>query len=83
MRRFDEQRWVLDNVIRAVGLDWDQPRTVYWNAPIGFEGAADFVAIRQRVQKYADITPAFEATARRREAKADNAAKDGDIDDGA
>ncbi len=79
VRRFDEQRWVLDNVIRAVGLDWDQPRTIYWNAPIGFEGSADFVAIRQRVQKYADITPAFEATARRREAKADSAAKQGDI----
>ncbi len=78
MRRFDEQRWVLDNVIRAVGLDWDQPRTVYWNAPIGFDGAADFAAIRQRVQKYADITPAFEATARRREAKAEEALKDGD-----
>jgi dienelactone hydrolase len=78
VRRFDEQRWVLDNVIRAVGLDWDQPRTVYWNAPIGFEGAADFAAIRQRVQKYADITPAFEATARRREAKAETAEKEGD-----
>ena len=78
MRRFDEQRWVLDNIIRAVGLDWDQPRTIYWNAPIGFEGAADFAAIRQRVQKYADISPAFEATARRREAKAEAAAKDGD-----
>ncbi len=79
VRRFDEQRWELDNVIRAVGLDWDQPRTIYWNAPIGFEGSADFVAIRQRVQKYADITPAFEATARRREAKADSAAKQGDM----
>jgi dienelactone hydrolase len=79
VRRFDEQRWVLDNVIRSVGLDWDQPRTVYWNAPIGFEGAADFAAIRQRVQKYADITPAFEATARRREAKAAEAEKAGDL----
>ncbi|HTY66202.1 MAG TPA: alpha/beta hydrolase [Alphaproteobacteria bacterium] len=78
MRRYDEQRWVLDNVIRSVGLDWDQPRTIYWNAPIGFEGLADFAAIRQRVQKYADITPAFEATARRREAKAVEAEKEGD-----
>src|SRR5579872_1818740 len=53
MRRFEEQRWVLDNIIHSVGLDWDQPRTIYWNAPIGFDGAADFAGIRQRVQKYA------------------------------
>jgi dienelactone hydrolase len=78
MRRFDEQRWVLDNVIRAVGIDWDQPRTVYWNAPCGMDAGADFAAIRQRVQKYADVAPAFEATARRREAKAQDAAKDDD-----
>ncbi len=26
MRRFEEQRWVIDNIIRANGIDWDQPR---------------------------------------------------------
>jgi hypothetical protein len=26
MKRFQEQRWVLDNIIRANGIDWDQPR---------------------------------------------------------
>ena len=26
MKRFDEQRWILDNIIRANGIDWDQPR---------------------------------------------------------
>lgn len=69
-RRWLEQRWLTDNVIKANGIDWDQPRTVYLNAPCGFEAGADFAAIRQRVQKYADIAPAFEAGARRREAKA-------------
>ena len=39
-------------------------------APCGVEANADFAAIRPRVQKMADIGPAFEATARRREAKA-------------
>jgi dienelactone hydrolase len=38
--------------------------------PCGFEGLGDFAAIRQRVQKYDDIAPAFEAVARRREARA-------------
>ena len=69
-RRWVEQRWLLDNIIRAVGIDWDQPRSVTYNTPCGPEANADFAAIRQRVQKFADISPAFETTARRREAKA-------------
>lgn len=69
-RRFVEQRWLLDNIIRANGIDWDQPRTVYLNAPLGLEATSDFVAIRQRVQKFADCSPAFQAAGRRREARA-------------
>ena len=69
-RRWLEQRWVIDNVIKANGIDWDQPRSVYLNSPCGFDTDGDFAAIRQRVQKYADISSAFEAGARLREAKA-------------
>jgi len=69
-RRFVEQRWLIDNIIRANGIDWDQPRSIYLSAPCGVEANADFAAIRSRVQKFADCAPAFEATARRREAKA-------------
>ena len=69
-RRWGEQRWVLDNVIQANGVDWDQPRTSYWNAPCGPEASADFAAIRQRVKKFADISIEFEAQARRREERA-------------
>ncbi len=72
-RRFTQQRWALDNIIRANGIDWDQPRSLYLSAPCGVEANADFAAIRARVQKMADIGPAFEATARRREAKARDA----------
>jgi alpha-beta hydrolase superfamily lysophospholipase len=70
MRRFAEQRWILDNVIRANGIDWDQPRLPALAAALGPEATADVAAIRQRVQKFADIAPAFEAVARRREARA-------------
>jgi dienelactone hydrolase len=76
-RRWVEQRWLVDNVIRANGIDWDQPRTIYLNAACGLEAAPDFVAIRARVQKYADISPAFEAAARRRQAKAEDAERAG------
>jgi dienelactone hydrolase len=76
-RRFSQQRWTLDNIIRANGIDWDQPRSVYLSSPCGVEAGADFAAIRSRVQKMADIGPAFESTARRREAKAKSAAAEG------
>src|SRR5213596_3934213 len=66
-RRWTEQRWLLDNTIRSVGMDWDQPRSVYLSAPCGPQAAADFAAVRARIQKYADAAPAFEAAARRRE----------------
>ncbi len=77
VRRFEEQRWLLDNIIRANGIDWDQPRSLYLNAPCGNEANADFAGIRERVKKMADIGPAFEAVARRREAKAKTAEEAG------
>ena len=69
-RRWMSQRWLVDNVIRSVGVDWDQPRSINYNAPCGPEANADFAGIRERVRKYDDISPAFETAARRREAKA-------------
>src|SRR5215813_538083 len=78
-KRFSQQRWALDNIIRANGIDWDQPRSIYLSAPCGVEANADFAAIRARVQKMADIGPAFESTAKRREAKARAAEADGNM----
>ena len=78
-KRFTEQRWALDNIIRANGIDWDQPRSLYLSAPCGVEANADFAAIRARVQKMADIGPAFASTARRREAKAKEAEAAGNL----
>jgi dienelactone hydrolase len=75
VRRFDEQRWLIDNIIRANGIDWDQPRSLYMHLPCGIEANADFAGIRERVKKMADIGPAFAAVARRRETKANAAAQ--------
>jgi hypothetical protein len=44
-RRFTEQRWLIDNTIRAVGMDWDQPRSIYLSSPCGPEANADFALI--------------------------------------
>src|SRR5256885_3561769 len=78
-RRWTEQRWLLDNTIRAVGMDWDQPRSTYLAAPCGPEAGADFAMIRQRITKLADASPTFEAMARRRQAKAEAAEQNGDL----
>jgi dienelactone hydrolase len=75
-RRFTEQRWLLDNIIRSVGMDWDQPRSLYLSAPCGVEANADFAGLRQRITRLADASPAFEAVARRREGKAEAAEHD-------
>lgn len=73
MRRWNEQRWLLDNVISAVGIDWDSPRLPHLNAALGPGATADINSIRQRVKKFADIEGAFVAVARRRETLAVNA----------
>ena len=78
-RRFAAQRWLLDTTIRTVGMDWDQPRSIYLSAPMGSEANADFAAIRARIVRLADASPAFEAVARRREAKAQAAEQDGNL----
>src|SRR5436309_15069944 len=78
-RRWTEQRWLLDNTIRSVGMDWDQPRSIYLSVPCGPEANAGFTAIRPRITKLADASPAFEAVARRREAKAQAAGQNEDV----
>ena len=61
------QRWVLDNTIRQVGVDWDQGRTRYTAYPAGLDAQADFAHIRGQVRTFADIHPAFASAAERRE----------------
>ena len=77
-RRWREQRWLVDNVIQANGIDWDQPRSIYIALPGGTESNADMVGIRARVRKFADAAPAFEAAARRREARATEFERNGE-----
>jgi hypothetical protein len=78
MKRFNEQRWALDNIIQANGIDWDQGRTNTLLRACGVEVMGDMTALRQRVRKYADIVPAFEALATRREARAQQHEKAGE-----
>ena len=69
-RRWRAQRWLIDNIIQTVGIDFDQGRSGYLSSPCPAEHRSDFEIVRRRVQKWADFTPAFEAAARRREERA-------------
>jgi dienelactone hydrolase len=78
VKRFDEQRWVLDNVIQANGIDWDQGRTNATLRGLGPGAAPDMDELRKRVKRLVDICPAFEALAGKREAMAKAAEQAGD-----
>ena len=77
MKRWQEQRWILDNIIRTVGIEWDQPRIAYTAGPCGPEANFDFNLVRQRVTKLADMPREYGAAARRREAVAERYEKEG------
>jgi dienelactone hydrolase len=72
MRRFAEQRWLLDAVIETVGLQWDQGRIGYSEGPCGLLAQPDFERVRSRVKKFDDIAREFAAVglARMRRAEA-------------
>ena len=77
MRRWQEQRWILDAVIRTVGVEWDQGRINYMSAPVAPVGVPEFRAAAARVKRVADFAREFSGAARRREAKADVFETDG------
>jgi hypothetical protein len=72
VRRFAEQRWLLDAVIQTIGFEWDQGRIGYSMAPCGVLAAPDFERVRSRVKKFDDIAREFAAAglARMRRAEA-------------
>ena len=76
-RRWHEQRWMIDSVLRTDGLEWDQPRVSYTLRPMGVDATVDFHAAKSRIHKFADITPVFTDLARRRQRLGEQAVKDG------
>ena len=70
VRRFEEQRWLSTTSSAPTASTGTSRARSICSGPCGIEANADFAGIRERVKKMADIGPAFEAVARRREAKA-------------
>jgi hypothetical protein len=70
MKRWQEQRWILDAVIQTVGVEWDQARIGYMSAPAAPYSVPEFRATAARIKRVSDFVREFSAAARRREAKA-------------
>jgi dipeptidyl aminopeptidase/acylaminoacyl peptidase len=81
MKRWREQRWLLDQVIQTRGLDWDQGRTgkILRNCGPGVQG--EIQEISRRVQKFVDIPREFARAATRRENLAREAEQAGHLVD--
>lgn len=69
-KRWAEQRWIMDSIIQAIGMEWDQARLGYTLYPCGPDAVADFRTVGSRVRKFGDMHREFAAAARRREMKA-------------
>jgi hypothetical protein len=79
VKRWKDQRWLIDSVIQAVGMEWDQPRLNYTMYPAGPDAIGDFRTVGLRVRKFADMHREFAAAAHRREVKAVNFEKQGPL----
>src|SRR5215468_220274 len=73
IKRWREQRWLLDQVIQTRGIDWDQGRTgkILRNCGPGVQ--SDLQEVCRRIQKFVDISREFSRAAARREAQAGEA----------
>ncbi len=77
VKRWKDQRWLIDTVIQAVGMEWDQPRLNYTMYPAGVDAIGDFRTVGTRVRKFADMHREFAAAGHRREIKAQGFEKQG------
>ncbi|MGH7904993.1 MAG: alpha/beta hydrolase family protein [Candidatus Binataceae bacterium] len=77
MKRFHEQRWLLDTVVETIGIEWDQNRIAYTSAAAGPEAIGDFMGVKARVRKFSDIPREFARAAKRREAAARSGESEG------
>ncbi len=77
VKRFNEQRWALDQIIQANGVDWDQSHTGQIIGGGGPTTVPEMQELKKRVVRLVDIEPAFIALAKKREAQAKDAEQSG------
>lgn len=76
-QRWKEQRWLLDAVVRTIGIEWDQARIGSKSRPAGAEAEAEFRAVAARIKRYDDFDREFAAQARKRARMAAQFEQDG------
>ena len=79
IRRWREQRWILDQVIQARGIDWDQGRTGKILRNCGPAVQSDLQEVCRRIGKFVDIPREFARAAARREEQGWQAEADGHL----
>ena len=79
VKRFSEQRWLLDTIISLMGPDWDQGRLGYMAGACGHDSQGDFVGLRQLIKTFNDMTRELMKAARRRERRAEAELKLGHV----
>ena len=77
MKRWWDNRWILDQIIQANGLDWDRARTAIMIRHCGPGAVMEIREISQRIQKFTDIPREFHRAAQRREELAKKADQEG------
>jgi dienelactone hydrolase len=65
--RWRAQRWLVDNIIKSNGVEFDQGRLSIIQSLAGAEVGPEIAMLKSRMQKFDDIAPLLEAQARRRE----------------
>lgn len=75
VQRFREQRWILDNVIRTVGVTWDQGDVDFALFPCGIGALGDFLRVEKNVKKFNDIGREYAAAAAHRQQRAEELEK--------
>lgn len=76
-KRFKEQRWIIDNIVKTVGLEWDQGRIGYSMTPCGIGAMPDFQRVQARCRKFNDIAREFGAAALHRQRRAEEYERQG------
>jgi hypothetical protein len=79
IRRWREQRWLLDAVVRMVGVECDQGRLSATVGCVGVDLLREPNQIRERVKKFSDITKEFTKLARLSEEHAMKFEKEGHL----
>lgn len=67
MKRWREQRWILDQVVQTRGIDWDQGRSGKIIRNCGPSVEKDLAEVCSRIKKFVDIPREFSQAAARRE----------------